>query len=77
MVATRDTLLKGGRSGEPAITPGAADESLLLKYVSGKIEDLEMPPLDRREKYPALSSAEIDLFRAWINAGAPLGAGEQ
>lgn len=77
VVATRDALLKGGRSGEAAITPGAADESLLLKYVSGKIEDLEMPPLDRREKYPALSAAEIGLLRAWINAGAPLGAGDQ
>lgn len=30
-----------------------------------------MPPLDRRNKYPALTPAEIELLRAWIDAGAP------
>jgi ankyrin repeat protein len=73
---SREALLKGGSSGEPAITPGYADDSLLIQYVSGKIEDLEMPPLDRREKYPALTAAEIDLLRAWIDSGAPWAAGE-
>jgi ankyrin repeat protein len=71
-VTSRDALLKGGASGEPAITPGSAETSPLIHYVSGKIEDLEMPPLDRRNKYPALSPAEIDLLRAWIDAGAPV-----
>lgn len=68
---TREALLKGGGSGEPAIVPGAADESVLIQYVTGKIEDLEMPPLDRREKYPALTPAEIEQLKAWIDAGAP------
>lgn len=67
---SREALLKGGASGEPAIAPGYADDSTLIHYVSGKIEDLEMPPLDRREKYPALTAAEIDLLRAWIDSGA-------
>lgn len=70
-LVSREALLKGGASGEPAITPGYADDSTLIHYVTGKFEDLEMPPLDRREKYPALTPAEIDLLRAWIDSGAP------
>ena len=70
-LVSREALLKGGASGEPAIAPGSAANSTLIRYVTGKIEDLEMPPLDRREKYPALSPAEIDLLRTWIDAGAP------
>ena len=70
-LVSREALLKGGASGEPAVTPGYADDSNLIQYVSGKIEDLEMPPLDRREKYPPLSIAEIELLRTWINNGAP------
>lgn len=68
---SREALLKGGASGEPAIAPGYADDSTLIHYVTGKIEDLEMPPLDRREKFPALTTAEIEVLRAWIDAGAP------
>jgi hypothetical protein len=75
-MATRESLLKGGQSGEPPIAPGYADDSPLIQYVANKIEDLEMPPLDRREKYPALTSAEIDVLRAWIDAGAPWTAAE-
>jgi ankyrin repeat protein len=73
---SRESLLKGGQSGEPAIAPGYSDDSPLIQYVSGKIEDLEMPPLDRREKYPALTVAEIDVLRAWIDSGAPWGKAE-
>jgi len=68
---SRESLLKGGESGDPAVSPGYADESVLIQYVSGEIEDLEMPPLDRREKYQALTGAEIELLRTWIDAGAP------
>jgi ankyrin repeat protein/mono/diheme cytochrome c family protein len=75
-IASRESLLKGGQSGEPAIAPGYSDDSPLIHYVSGKVEDLEMPPLDRREKYPALTAAEIDLLRAWVDAGAPWPATE-
>jgi hypothetical protein len=69
-MTSRDALAKGGQSGEPAFLPGNADGSNLIKYVSDQIEDLEMPPLDRREKYPALSKNEIELLRTWVNAGA-------
>lgn len=70
-LTSRDSMLKGGGSGEPAIAPGRARDSVLLEYVQGKFEDLEMPPLHRRDEFPALTEREIDLLRAWIDAGAP------
>lgn len=70
-LSSRESLLKGGASGEPAIAPGYADDSTMIQYVTGKIEDLEMPPLDRREKYPPLTPAEVDQLRSWIDSGAP------
>jgi hypothetical protein len=69
-LANRELGLKGGQSGEPAILPGRAAESPLLRYVADQVEDLEMPPLHRREDYPALSAAEIAVLRRWIEAGA-------
>ena len=71
MITSRGGLLKGGQSGEPAIVPGYADDSLLIRNVSDVIEDLEMPPLSRRHKYPGLTPEEIERLRAWIDAGAP------
>lgn len=70
-MASRESFLQGGQSGEPSLTPGYADDSPLIHYVTGKVEDLEMPPLDRRDEFPALSAAEIDLLRTWIDVGAP------
>jgi hypothetical protein len=69
-LASRESLLKGGQSGEPAIVPGRSADSPLVKYISDTVEDLEMPPLSHREKYPALSADEIAHVRAWIDAGA-------
>src|SRR3954463_2507526 len=40
---TRDGLLKGGDSG-PGVKPGNAADSLLLKAISYKDADLQMPP---------------------------------
>lgn len=48
VVTSREALLNGGGSGDPAVAPGYAEDRLLVDYVTGKIEDLEMPPLDRR-----------------------------
>jgi mono/diheme cytochrome c family protein len=63
-------LMKGGQSGEAAVMPGYADDSPLLHYILGEIEDLEMPPLNRRDKYPPVSDEEAARIRAWIDAGA-------
>ena len=71
---TRAALLRGGQSGDAAIVPGDAEASPLFRQVAGVVEDLEMPPLNRREKYPAVTAEELERIRQWINAGAPWGA---
>ena len=57
---TRDSILRGGRSG-PVITPGSSDESLLLQKVVQGV----MPPGERK-----LALEEIDRIRRWIDGGA-------
>src|SRR3954454_21209213 len=51
LLDSRAGMLKGGKSGVPAIVPGKPEESLLLGAVLGN-KDLRMPPgktLDSRE----------------------------
>ena len=65
---TQASRLKGGKSG-PALVPGKAGESLLMKRIlSG-----EMPPskmlFDFAVRPP--TSAEVEVVRKWIEAGAP------
>jgi mono/diheme cytochrome c family protein len=62
----RDAILNGGASGEPAIVPGHSEESPLIDYVS----DSEMPPKAQRKRFPALSTDEVALLRAWVDQGA-------
>ena len=56
--------------------PGRPEASPLLRYVSDQVEDLEMPPLSKRAKYPALTREEIGKLSGWIAQGAnwPQGA---
>ena len=68
-------LLAGGESGESPLVPGSADDSLILEIVTGEIEEMEMPPPENREKFPALSKVQIAKLRAWIEAGAVWPAG--
>ncbi|PYV10804.1 MAG: hypothetical protein DMG07_20460, partial [Acidobacteria bacterium] len=58
---TRDSLLRGGRSG-PAIQPGSPQRSLLLE----KVTRGAMPPVEKK-----LTDREIERIRRWIEAGAP------
>lgn len=69
-IDSRETILKGGESNEAAVQPGKSDKSPLVHYIAGLVEDMQMPPLDNREKYPALSEKEVGLVRAWIDQGA-------
>ena len=69
-LTTRDTALKGGQSGEPAILSGKSDVSPLIRFVQDQVEDLEMPPLGKREKFPALTKDETVRLRTWIDQGA-------
>ncbi len=69
-LTTRAFFLKGGESGESAIAPWRSGESLMLRLVTGQVEDMEMPPLGQRKKYAALTKKEIESLRAWIDQGA-------
>jgi ankyrin repeat protein len=66
----RDAILKGGASGAAALVPGHSNKSPLLDYVSGKVPESEMPPRAVRERFPALTTDEVALLRAWIDQGA-------
>ncbi len=70
MVTDRAAVVRGGARGEPVVVPGRPEASLLLKVVQDRVDDLEMPPLGQRGKYPALSREEIQRLRAWIRQGS-------
>jgi hypothetical protein len=61
---SRAGLLKGGDTG-PAIVPGDAQKSLLVKALRWTDPDLSMPPKKK------LSGEEIATFEEWIQKGAP------
>lgn len=65
-----EATIKGGSSGEAAVIPGNSTKSPLLHFIADLIEEYEMPPLDNRDKYPALTKEQIALVRAWIDQGA-------
>lgn len=69
-VDSREALLKGGESRQGAIVPGNSAESPLVHNIAGLVKEMEMPPLDKRDKYPALTPHEIALVRGWIDQGA-------
>ena len=52
------------------LVPGRSEQSPLIDYVSGKVPDEEMPPRAQRKRFPALSTDEVTLLRAWIDQGA-------
>ena len=57
-------LVMGGSRG-PAIVPGSPETSLLLKAISYRDPDLNMPPTGR------LSAEQIEDFTTWVRMGAP------
>jgi len=63
-------VIKGGESGDAAIVPGNSAKSPMVHYVADLVEDMEMPPTDKRDKYPQLTKDQIGLIRAWIDQGA-------
>ena len=64
LVDTRDGLLKGGESG-PALVPGDAENSLLIKAIRYTDPDLQMP------KDKKLEADQIADLTAWVKMGAP------
>jgi hypothetical protein len=69
-VDSREEAIKGGKSGDAAVIPGKSEKSPLVLYPADLVEEMEMPPTDKREKYPALTKDQIALIRAWIDQGA-------
>src|SRR5437588_2865468 len=65
---SREGALKGGETG-PAIVPGDAEKSLLIRAVRHVDEDLQMPP---KRQVP---EAQIALLTEWVKMGAPYGDG--
>jgi mono/diheme cytochrome c family protein len=64
---TRAGMLKGGKSGSPALVPGDPAKSLLYAAVTRRDNDLAMPPKENDK----LTAAEVEAVRAWVAAGAP------
>src|SRR5256885_8912537 len=63
----RASALKGGEINTNNIVEGSSAESLLIYYVAGLVEEMEMPPLGKGDR---LTSEQIGLLRAWIDQGA-------
>ncbi|MDH5604611.1 MAG: PSD1 and planctomycete cytochrome C domain-containing protein [Cyclobacteriaceae bacterium] len=64
-ILTREEALGSTDSGEPAIVPGDADKSNLMRLLTHHDPEERMP----QEGSP-LTDEEIDLVRKWINEGA-------
>ena len=69
-ITDRTAMLRGGARGEPAVVPGKPDASPLIRFVQDQVEDLEMPPVAKRGKFPALTRDEIAKLNGWIAQGA-------
>src|SRR5207248_3345524 len=65
LLDSRAGMLRGGKSGVPAIVPGKPEESLLISAIRGVNQDLRMPP------GKTLEPREIDNLAEWIKMGAP------
>jgi mono/diheme cytochrome c family protein len=63
----RQLALKGGDSGVRPIIPHNARTSPLIRYVSGEDDEMLMPP--KASGKPRLTPAEVDILKAWIEAG--------
>ena len=63
-VDTREGLRRGGDSG-PALVPGKPEESLLIRAIRYRDEELRMPP---KAQLPATVVAN---FEKWVKMGAP------
>ena len=63
----RETALKGGESGAPAIVPGQPEKSEFVRRVVSLDDTERMPPPDSKK---SLTDAEKELLRRWVADGA-------
>jgi len=62
-----ETAMQPAKSGKRAIVPGKPDESELISRITAADPDDRMPPADTKK---TLSTAQKELLRNWIAAGA-------
>jgi mono/diheme cytochrome c family protein len=62
---TPGAALAGGHSGKPAIVPGSAGHSEVIRRITSMDPDEQMPPKGAR-----LSTEQVTLIREWIDGGA-------
>ena len=65
LLDSREGMLKGGNSGQPAIRPGDPDSSLLIRAIRYSDPKLQMPPTGQ------LPAEQTRDFEAWVKMGAP------
>lgn len=65
---TKEGVLKGGKEAG-AIVVGNSAKTALVHYASDLVTDEEMPPKEKRDKFPALTKDQVALVRAWIDQG--------
>ncbi len=65
LLDSREGMLKGGNSGQAAITPGDPDRSPLIKAIRYSDPKLQMPPAGQ------LTAEQIRDFETWVKMGAP------
>ncbi len=65
LLTSREHLMRGGESGEPAVVPGDPTAGTLVAAI--RWDGLEMPPKESER----LTPDEIDRIENWISAGAP------
>jgi len=65
LLTSREGLLKGGASKQPAVVPGEPDKSLLIRAIKYEHPDVKMPPKAR------LTPEQVEHFVAWVRMGAP------
>jgi len=68
VLETPQTILKGGESG-PAVVPGKAAESLMLKASARQAKPF-MPPRDNKVNAVDLTPEQLGLLKLWIDQGA-------
>ena len=67
---SREALLKGGESKEASIVPGESASSQMVRFAADAVGEMEMPPLEKRNKFAKLTEREIGILRGWIDQGA-------
>src|SRR3954463_12674758 len=64
-VTSREGILKGGESKEAAIIPGQSGSSPLVHLIADLVREMEMPPVEKRRKFPALTATQVAIVRTW------------